>query len=568
MIARVQPEEGSDSKRVSAQRRFCVLGSDSLRCFKDEHEAKRAASAAKAARAEAAAKVSMEASVEVSEAAGDEVGCRIWPTPSKQAQLDGSTASSTEDGEAQAKSAAAAAAATATATASAPSSIASATIDLRLVTRIRPCSDASAAPHAFELRTLGPTGHEGTSVFEPIGGGFEATDAWLRALARSVPSAAFEVPREGSLGWNHFPDPLAAHVSARTHHPLAVLSPADELACALLTLAEWRGLPSCDDAAAALRAATTAMVSADGHDNGGAPRVDGQRHGARDACGADVEAILTGGGYARVELCQSRPHVWSELELSLLLCALMHSARICSLRLVGFRLADRGERNSLVSRALGALLHRNGSLRRIELRGCFVDEAAIAQWTAALEANPNLPLSALSLTGCGGLPRASHAAGLCLSRALSSLRAPLTSLDLDGCGLTGAPLRLVLDALHRHDRRFFTLCHLRRLTLSSDSLEDWRTREALTALIRRSTNLTTLRMLRSDRYGGRGAAFGAAADAVNSPLLEAGGGGTGEGGGGGGGGAWFAPPSCLVEVLEALLANSPPSSVSRSMGAQ
>ena len=365
------------------------------------------------------------------------------------------------------------------------------TIELCRVTRVRPCADPTAAAHAFELRSLGAGGHELTVVFEPPGG-HEGSDRWLGALARSLPAAAFESARAGRLGWNVFADPLLPDVTACTHHPLSVMAPADELASGLLTLADWRGVQGCERAAAALRLATT------------------------------------GGASVAVDLCQRHGHYWSELELSLLLVTLMHNTRVCALRLQGFAL---GVASSATSRALASLLERSACLESLQLCGCTFDDASLGVWTSAIESNPKLPLRSIALQACHGLPRSCGAAGRALSHMFRTLPSALVELDLDGAGITGWALREVLDALHRHDRRFFTLRSLQRLTLSSDTIDERRACASLCSLLRRAGGLRQLSLLRADRHG---------------PGGETGGG-------------WLRPTSTgLAPVLEALHASAPP----------
>ena len=500
MLTKPQTEDGIAWRHANVQRRFCVLDSETLRCYASEDDARRAVVSAAAALC-AIAPPTLATSSLPTTPLGPGTVSRLPLTP----VVNGGHASAPSGNVA------------ASPQPSSTSVLALSTIELCRVTRVRPSADPSAAPHAFELRTLAESGHELTAVFEAALG-FEGTDSWLRALQKALPACAFDTAREGAISWNFFPDPMLALVEACIHHPRCTMPPADEVASSLLSVAEWRGLAGCERAAAALRAATV------------------------------------GSGTATIDLCQRRPHQWSDGELTLLLTALMHSARVSAVCLRGFHLANP---TSQPTRALAALLGRNVCLQRLELRGCHIGEASLALWTSAIEANANLPLRSLALVGCDGLPRCCSHAGASLARVLRSLHSPLLELELDGCGITGGALRDVLDSLHRHDHRFLTLGHLRSLTLNSDTLEEKHTQAALTSLLRRASNLRQLRLLRADR---------AAADGVGGGGLGLAGGdgdaGFGIGGGGvidgGGGGGWFCSAAGLAEVLEALHASAPP----------
>lgn len=527
MLAKPPGEHGVPWRKAHVERRFCVLSGDALTCYKDEAHATR--DARRIARLHAASGHAQAASGHAptkAEGAKGPAGAAAAPTAS--------AATSSTETEAEAALSA---------------------VDLRLVTRVCPCTDASAAPHAFELCSLGADGHQLTAAFEPLGG-FEGADEWLAALASVLPAAAFSAAREGSLGWNHFPDPLAANAVPLAKHPFSVTSPIDELCAGFLTLADWHGLSGAGTAVAAcerpLAAAAAAMLRAACSSAGG------------------------GGGALCIDLCQRRPHQWTEGELSLMLAAIMHSATVTSLCLRGFRFCGGGSGRrdvsaaSLATRAVAALLGRSASLQRVELRACHLDEAAVELWSRAIGANSCLPLRALCLAGCDGLPRASVPSGIALANIIKTTRAPLLELELEvGSGVgSGASLRAVLDALHRHEERFFAPSLLRRLSLPSEGLDDKHASEALTSLLRRAKSLKQLRLLRGAGGGGGGGGSGMVGSyggigGDDDPFAWSG---SGRGGGSsdGCGGGWFgslgahASGGLCASVLEALHASAPP----------
>ena len=548
MLTKPQAEEGVPWRQASVQRRFCVLAGGALRCYASRDVAQEAARAA----AREAARALKEAAKEAARAAAAE--------PAAGEALD---------------SMGAADAAAAEAILPERASLALTSIALCTVTRVVPCRDPSASRHAFQLHSLGKDGHQITSLFEPLAaggrrggdggdgdgyGGFEAADVWLRALRGALPAAAFEAARTDHLGWNHFPDPLLAHMAPLPTHPLSALPPSAELACAILSLAEWVGLA--DEAMSTVESAASAARAAadDGAKGGAAPAAPAAPLAARDGLLPAAACV--------VDLCQRRAHAWSALELALLLGALMHNTRITSLTLRGFRF---GSATSLAARALGALLYRSACLQRLELRGCHFEDSALALWSSALSHNPLLPLRSIVIISADGVPRSCAWAGVAIGEALTCLRAPLMELCLDGCGITGGAMRAALEALHRHDDRFFTLSSLRALSLNSDSLHDRRTQSALTSLLRRASGLCALRLLcaagatdRADATsapdGGVGDACGEGGGARLGHALAGGGGALG-GGGGDLVGGWLrssATAEGVAAVLCTLLACAPP----------
>ena len=470
MWTKPQTEDGVAWRHANVQKRFCVLTEEVLRCYKSEEIAQ--CDLAKLAKGED----------------GGEADDSSSPTPGGLMSITSPFtpgAASLHQRLAEAATTPVAPAMrsppfggspftpfTPNANAIPAASLALTTIEMCRVTRVRPCMDPSGASNAFELRTLGDGGHELTVVFEPPNS-HEGSDSWLDALYNLLPAAAFEAPRQGQLGWNYFADPLLPHTTAYTHHPLAVMSPADELASALLTIADWRGISGCERAAAALRASTSGI------------------------------------GCASVDLCQRRGHHWSESELTLLLTALVHNTRVDALCLRGFALTGQ------TAKALAALLGRSACLATLELRGCTFDDVTLQMWTTAVQSNSSLPLRSLALMGCNALKQNCHPAGLCLSKMIKTLPSSLVDLELDGAGITGSALRNVLDALHRHDRRFFTVRKLQRLTLNSDTIDERNAQASLCALLRRTTGLKQLRLLPADRTRFRSSSTGLA------PVLEA-----------------------------------------------
>ena len=487
MYTKPQLEDGVAWRHASVQRHFCVLTHDSLRCYASEDDA--VADAANEA-------IDTVAPTTPRRPDGTMSVFAVTPTPpaARPPQTPLSVASVSPTGD----------------------TLSLRAVELCRVTRVRPCDDPSAASHAFELRSLGEGGHELTVVFAPLDG-HEAADAWLTALAGALPAAAFEAPRAGRLGWNYFADPLRPEFEACTHHPLAIMSPADELACALLTLADWHGIHDAANAATALRAA------------------------------------ISGGATAAIDLCQRCGHAWTEDELTLVLTALVHNARVTRLCLRGFTF---GGPASPPVRALAAVLERSACLEGLELSNCTFDEPALGLWTSRILANPKLPLRAISIVACAHLPRSCTYAGECLARVLRALPSALVELELDGAGVTGSSLRRVLDALHRHDRRFLTLRSLRRLTLNSDTLDHRQTHESLCSLLRRASGLRQLRLLRADRTPADSAASTALGSGAHFDNAATGSNRLGCGSSSGG---WFGPPAArLAPILAALHASAPP----------
>ena len=347
-------------------------------------------------------------------------------------------------------------------------------------------------------------------------------------FARSLPfgsSPTVDAPTSDILPLTSYPSHPTAGIPPPTSHLptdcIWFVPHGGKLVASLLTIADWCGVRACPDgggcdaAAIALRAASFLVPDASASAaaaTGAAPSATTAPAAAPAAAAASAAAASAGasarsstrtrdpdstsacGCSVRVDLCCSGAHSWTETHLALLLAALMHNVRVASLCLRDFHF---GGPSSVSTRALAAALRHNARLESLELRGCTFDEAALAAWTSAIRSNESLPLRALVLVSSPGLPRCSRSAGGAISHVLRTLHSPLVELELHGCGVTGGALREVLEALTRHDSRFFTLKPLRRLTLNWDANEA--VQRALRALLRRATGLELLRLVRADR---------------------------------------------------------------------